>query len=96
MLDDSRVKIDKMMHRAADQPFSQVDVDAACAQHGLGVGELFDAISRLIVRGYTCGELTFGFCDKVINHIYSFMLLSHNMAPPEYSHSVFLAFDEGG
>jgi hypothetical protein len=89
------VTIDDLMRKAADQPFEAADVDAACAEHGLTIGELFDAISRRIVRGYVSGELPFGFCDGVMNHVYSFMNLNHDMAPPAYSYSVFLAFDEG-
>lgn len=87
--------LDDLIRKAADQPFAQFEVDAVCAQQGLVVGELFDTISRRIVRGYTSGDLSFDFCDAVMNHVYSFMLLKHEMAPPDYSYSVFLAFDEG-
>ena len=88
------VTIDDLMHKAAGAPFMAADIDAACAEHSLTLGELFDAISRRIARGYVSGEFPFGFCDGVMNHLYSFMLLNHDMAPPEYSYSVFLAFDE--
>ena len=87
--------IDDLMRKAADDPFVAADIDAVCAEHGLTLGELFDAISRRIARGYASGEFPFGFCDGVMNHLYSFMLLNHDMTPPDFSYSVFLAFDEG-
>ena len=87
--------IEDLMRKAGDHPFATVDADAAWAEHGLTRGELFDAISRRIARGYSSGEFSFGFCDAVMNHVYSFMLLKHDMAPPDFSYSVFLAFDEG-
>jgi hypothetical protein len=89
------VTIDDLMHKAADEPFVTADIGAVCAEHGLTLGELCDAISRRIARGYVSGEFPFRFCDGVMNHLYSFMLLNHDMAPPDYSYSVFLAFDEG-
>jgi hypothetical protein len=87
--------IDPLMYKAAGRPFSEGDVDAACRYTGLTRGALFDAISRRVARGYASGELSFDFCDAVMNHMYSFMMLNYDMAPPDYSYSVFLAFDEG-
>jgi hypothetical protein len=89
------VPIDDLMRKAEDQPFAVADVDAACTEHRLTVGELFDAISRRLARCYSSGEFSFGFCDAIMNHVYSFMILNHDMAPPDFSYSVFLAFDEG-
>jgi tRNA A37 threonylcarbamoyltransferase TsaD len=86
--------IDELMRKAADAPFSREDIDTACLDLNLAVGELFDAISRRIVEGYTSGELSFSFCDTVMNHVYSFQRLVHDMVS-DYSYSVFQAFDEG-
>jgi hypothetical protein len=87
--------IDPLMRKAAERPLNQGDVDAACKYLSLTRDALFDPISRRVARGYASGELSFDFCDGVMNHLYSFVMLNYEMTPPEYSYSVFLAFDEG-
>ncbi len=87
--------LDEIIQKAADEPFARVDINAACRDCGLTVAELCDAISRRIASGYASGELTFLFCDGVMNHLFSFMTVTHDEAPPPYTWSVFAAFDEG-
>jgi hypothetical protein len=91
----ARVSLDDIIHKAADQPLEMADVDQVCAELGLSFDRLCDAISRQVARGYAEGRLSFGFCDGVMNHLYSYMLLEHDRVPPDFSYSVFLAFDEG-
>jgi hypothetical protein len=86
--------IDPLMRKAADQPLTDADVEAACGYLALTRSALFDAISRRVVEGYSSSELDFGFCDGVMNHLYG-MLMTRDEPVPDYTYSVFLAFDEG-
>ena len=89
------VSLDDIIRKTVDEPFQTADVDRLCAEHGLSLEELCDAISRQVARGYADGQLSFSVCDGVMNHLYSYMLLQHDRVPPHFSYSVFLAFDEG-
>ena len=86
--------IDPLMRKAVDQPLTDADIEAACRYLGIRDSALFDAISRRIVEAYSSGELDFGFCDGVMNRLYG-RLMTRDEAIPEYTFSVFLAFDEG-
>ena len=86
--------IDPLMRKAADQPLTEADVEAACRYLALTRGALFDAVSRRVVEGYSSSELDFGFCDGVMNRLYG-MLMTWDEPMPDYTYSVFLALDVG-
>jgi hypothetical protein len=86
--------IDPLMRKAADQPLTEADIEAACRYLALTRGALFDSISRRVVQGYSSGELDFGFCDGVMNQLYG-TLMTWDEPMPNYTYSVFFAFDEG-
>ena len=86
--------VDPLMRKAADHPLTDADIEAACRYLALSLSALFDAISRRVVEGYSSGELDFEFCDGVMNCLYG-RLMTRDEPMPDYTYSVFLAFDEG-
>lgn len=59
------------------------------------VAPIYEAIAAYVARGYNAGELSFDFCDGIVNGLYdAFLELRLKQMPPLY-YDVFLAFDEG-
>ncbi len=55
---------------------------------------LYDRIAIYLARGFQRSELTFAFCDAVVNHIHG-VIISADEHRPDLFWKVFLAFDEG-
>jgi hypothetical protein len=56
--------------------------------------QLYDQIALFLARGFQASELSFAFCDAVINDLHG-IITSADEHRPEFFWSVYLAFDEG-
>ena len=91
----TRVSLDDIIRKAADNPFDTDEVAAVCVEQSITRDDFADLVSRTIASRYHSGELDFGFCDGVMNHLYAFITMRGDLPMPDYAYSVFLAFDEG-
>jgi hypothetical protein len=55
---------------------------------------LYDQIALFLARGFHASELTFAFCDAVINDLFG-VITSTNEYRSDFFWAVYLAFDEG-
>jgi hypothetical protein len=55
---------------------------------------LYDEIALYLARGFHAFELTFAFCDAVVNDLHGVISFAHEDRPDLFW-KVFLAFDEG-
>ena len=56
--------------------------------------ELYDRIAIYLANGFHEGELSFRFCDAVVNHLHGVIILSGG-SWPELFWKIFLAFETG-
>ena len=56
--------------------------------------ELYDRIALFLARGYQNSQLSFEFCDAVVNDFFSVITFTQE-AKPALFWNVYLAFDEG-
>jgi len=83
------------MFAASERPLNKVEVDAFCKDNSITLEIFLDDIARKIASGYSEGTLDFGYCDAVMNNLFSLMFLGYDNVPSDFTWSVFLAFDEG-
>ena len=99
-LDDVRADLKKIYEVISDQrPFfaaslAEADVQRWSASTGVSRAALYDQIAIYLARGYYSSDLTFTFCDAVVNDIYG-VITGANEDRPKLFWSVYLAFDEG-
>jgi hypothetical protein len=55
---------------------------------------LYDQIALFLAKGFHASELTFAFCDAVINDLFG-VITATDEHRPEFFWAVYLAFDEG-
>jgi hypothetical protein len=55
---------------------------------------LYDQIALHLARGFHASELTFAFCDAVVNDLHGVITFANELRPGLFW-EVFLAFDEG-
>jgi len=55
---------------------------------------LYDQIALYLARGFQSSELTFAFCDAIINHLH-WVIIRADDRRPELFWAIFLAFEEG-
>ena len=70
------------------------DVQRWNALTGVPRSVLYDHIARYLARGFHRSELTFEFCDWILNDIHG-VITSHDEARPDLFWQVYRAFDEG-
>jgi hypothetical protein len=72
----------------------EADFQRWCKTLDVPRSELFDQIALDLARGFYASDLTFGFCDAVINDLFG-LITSSNEPSPDLFWRVYLAFDEG-
>jgi len=73
---------------------TDADIDRWCNLIVDSRSVLYDQIALFLARGFHSSELTFAFCDAVINELFSIITATHEHCP-EFFWAVYLAFDEG-
>jgi hypothetical protein len=73
---------------------SDADIARWAFDTGLARGEIYDRIAIWIARGFCRSELSFEFCDRIVNDIHGVIMLA-NEHRPKLFWEVFLAFDSG-
>ncbi|MFZ3087756.1 MAG: hypothetical protein WA123_06795 [Methylotenera sp.] len=69
----------------------QVQIDAYCKSSEISEYQLFDDLAKYIAHGYAKNQLTFEFCDAVINEVWRMSETDLS----NYAYSVYSAFDQG-
>jgi hypothetical protein len=64
------------------------------ASLGVSRAELYNLIAMYLAEGFNNSELSFDFCDSIVNDIHRVITFA-NEARPDLFWKVFLAFDEG-
>ena len=72
----------------------ETDVQRWSTSLGVSRSTLYDQIALHLARGFHASELTFAFCDAVVNDLHG-VITSANEDRPDLFWEVFLAFDEG-
>ena len=70
------------------------DVTAWSEENGLSRHDLYDAVARHLAFSFHRHELTFEFCDAVMNDLHG-VIISFDDVRPDLFWTVFEAFDEG-
>jgi hypothetical protein len=82
-----------------DQPYPKIrlkekDVQRWSTLSGVPRSTLYDQIAIHLARAFYESELTFAFCDWILNDIHG-IITTNDEARPELFWKVYLAFDEG-
>ena len=86
----------ELIQKASDGPLTRAEVGDFCSHAGITFPAFCDEFSRVVATGYFGGTLSYTFCDGAMNNLFAFMTLQMTEDPlPDYSYSVFLAFDAG-
>ncbi|HWA92962.1 MAG TPA: hypothetical protein VG844_00070 [Terracidiphilus sp.] len=88
------VYTDGVPYNELEHHLTEEDVQRWCVQFGLSRTHLFDAIARHLALGFDKRELTFEFCDAVVNDL-SIAVTNTSGPRPELFWEVYSAFDEG-
>lgn len=70
------------------------DIRKWCALIGQSRAVLFDRIATWLALGFNNSELSFGFCDAVVNDIFG-VITSSDEPTPKHFWEIYLAFDAG-
>jgi hypothetical protein len=73
---------------------TEMNVQKWSAEYCVSRTVLYDQIALYLAYGFQKGELSFEFCDAVVNDIFA-ILMSSKEEWPDLFWQVFLAFDEG-
>ena len=73
---------------------TEADIQRWTASLGVSRAALYDQIAIHLARAFYNSELTFAFCDAVVNDIHG-VITGANEELPDLFWSVYLAFDEG-
>ena len=85
---------DKPPPHSARALLDDTDITRWALNTGLARGEIYDRIAIWIARGFHRSELSFEFCDRIVNSIHGVITLG-NEDRPKLFWDVFLAFDSG-
>ena len=85
---------DGVEYRSRERHLTEADVERWSSECVLSRSQLFDEIAILLALGYNTSELSFEFCDMVVNDLAS---PATNTSPPrpQIFWMVYSAFDEG-
>jgi hypothetical protein len=81
----------------ADDPEARLkeeDVQRWSVSLGIARSELYDRIAVYLARGFNCSELSFEFCDAIVNDLHGVITFADEPRPDLFW-KVYLAFDEG-
>jgi hypothetical protein len=96
--------VEDMRQRFASDPaaplsIEQADVDQYAGTESVGELGLYNEVARILAQGFHSGNLSFDFCDAVVNSLYGVLIAGQMREPqppwPILFHEVFSAFDEG-
>jgi len=86
--------IDEVPYRDLDRHLTEVDVLRWSTKSGWSRRQLFDEIAKYLAQGFHTSELSFEFCDAVVNDLFG--PVTNTSGPkPEVFWDVYSAFDEG-
>jgi len=97
ILDDVMAELHEKYPDAVSQPpgrLSTIDVERWSRAIGHTTSDLYDQIAARLACGFHTSELTFTFCDAVVNEIHA-MIRLRGEGPSDLLWKVFLAFDSG-
>src|ERR1035437_6094287 len=85
---------DGVEYRSLEHHLTEADVERWSNECGWSRSLLFDEIAKLLALGYNASELSFEFCDMVVNDLAS--PVTNTSGPrPQIFWNVYSAFDEG-
>jgi hypothetical protein len=77
-----------------ERHLTEADVQRWTTMCGWSRSQLFDEIAKNLAFGFNASELSFEFCDAVVNDLFG--VVTNTSGPrPELFWKVYLAFDEG-
>ncbi len=85
----------------ANRPWSieQTDIDRHTGSNAREELGLYNEVAQALATGFHSGDLTFEFCDAVVNGLYAVLIEGLSREPqqpwPDLFYQVFVAFDEG-
>lgn len=85
---------DGIPYRDLDRHLTESDVQRWNTMCGGPRSQLFDAIAGRLARGFNASELSFEFCDAVVNDL-SVAVTNTSGPKPQLFWEVYSAFDEG-
>ncbi|MBS1834648.1 MAG: hypothetical protein JST65_18160 [Acidobacteria bacterium] len=89
--------LDRLYRIEYQDPSARLDEGDICRWADLlqiPKADLYDRIAAYLAQGFHRSELTFEFCDGIVNHLFD-VILSANDTLPELFWKVYLAFDDG-
>jgi hypothetical protein len=89
-----RFYIEGVHYRDLDRHLTEADVLRWSAARGLSRRQLFDEIAKCLALGFYSSELSFEFCDAVVNDLAG-PVTNTDGPKPEFFWDVYSAFDEG-
>jgi hypothetical protein len=85
---------DDVEYRSIDRHLNEADVERWCNVCGWPRSQLFDEIAKCLALGYKASDLSFHFCDMVVNDLAG--PVTNTSGPrPQIFWKVYSAFDEG-
>jgi hypothetical protein len=85
---------DGVHYRALDRHLTEADVERWTAASGWSRSQLFDEIATYLALGFNSSELSFEFCDAVVNDLLGPVTNTSGLRPKVFW-EVYSAFDEG-
>jgi hypothetical protein len=95
--DDVKADLVGLYQIHADDPEARLregDVQRWSASLGIPRAELYDRIAIYLALGFNCSELSFEFCDAIVNDVHGVITFADEDRPALFW-KVYLAFDEG-
>jgi hypothetical protein len=95
--DNVKADLTRLYDTLADDPEARLredDVQRWSALLGVSRSKLYDQIAVYLAQGFNCSELSFEFCDAIVNDVHGLITLADEDRPDLFW-KVYLAFDEG-
>jgi hypothetical protein len=81
-------------YRSLERHLTEADVERWSAASGWSRSQLFDEVAKRLALGYNASDLSFDFCDMVVNDLAG--PVTNTSGPrPQIFWEVYSAFDEG-
>jgi len=85
---------DGVDYRNLDRHLTETDIERWSSECGWPRSQLFDEVAKRLALGYNTSDLSFDFCDMVVNDIFG--PVTNTSGPkPQIFWDVYSAFDEG-
>lgn len=89
----------ELVNRCFGHRLSRTEFDQFALDQNLSFVALCNQIATQLAKNFLLGKLEYGFCDHVMNHVYSFMIdaLMEDIIDdlPQPADAIYLAFDQG-